>query len=194
MRRMADFTPDENRRDAQALAGLFDAIHRSPKPVVARVHGGALGGGSGLVAACDIAIAAEGSLFGFTEVRLGILPAVISPLVLRKIGVSAADELFLTGERFDARRAREIGLVRAVVPEAELDAAVDGRLRELLQAGPAAVAAAKALIDEVAFRPVSEVRAHTIGCIAELRASPEGQEGLRAFLERRRPSWVPPEP
>jgi methylglutaconyl-CoA hydratase len=191
MKAMAGFSREENLRDAAALGGLFDAIHTSPKPVVARVHGAALGGGSGLVAACDIAVAAEGSLFGFTEVRLGILPAVISPLVLRKIGVSAADELFLTGERFDAAKALRIGLVRAVVPEAELDAAVDCRVHELLRAGPAAIAAAKALIDDVAFRPVDEVRGATAERIATLRSSPEGQEGLRAFLERRKPSWVP---
>jgi methylglutaconyl-CoA hydratase len=191
MKAMAGFSREENLQDAAALSDLFHAIQRSPKPVVARVHGAALGGGSGLVAACDIAVAAEGTQFGFTEVRLGIVPAVISPYVLRKIGEAAARELFLTGERFSATEALRIGLVRAVVPEAELDAAVEGRVRELLQASPAAIAAAKALIDAVAFRPVDEVRRGTVERIAELRASPEGQEGLRAFLERRKPSWVP---
>jgi methylglutaconyl-CoA hydratase len=191
MKAMAGFSREDNLRDAAALSDLFHAIRRSPKPVVARVHGAALGGGSGLVAACDIPIAAEGTQFGLTEVRLGIAPAVISPYVLRKIGESAARELFLTGERFSAAEALRIGLVRAVVPEAELDAAVDGRVRELLQASPAAIAAAKALIDDVAFRPVDDVRGLTVERIAELRASPDGQEGLRAFLERRKPSWVP---
>jgi methylglutaconyl-CoA hydratase len=157
---------------------------------VARVHGAALGGGSGLVAACDLALAAHGTQFGFTEVRLGILPAVISPFVLRKIGESAARELFLTGERFDALRALAIGLIRAVVPEAELDAAVEGRVQELLKAGPRAVAAAKALIRDVGGRSVEEVRRLTVERIAEARASAEGQEGLRAFLEKRKPAWV----
>ena len=128
---------EENLREAQALADLFFTVYESPKPVVARVHGAALGGGAGLVAACDIPVAALGTQFGFTEVRLGIIPAVISPYVLGKIGESAARELFLTGERFEAVRALEIGLVRAAVPEEDLDAAVEGRVQELLQAGPA---------------------------------------------------------
>ncbi len=157
---------------------------------MARVHGAALGGGAGLVAACDIAVAAEGTRFGFTEVRLGLIPAVISPYVVGRIGESAARELFLTGERFEATRAREIGLVRAVVPEADLDAAVDGRVGELLRAGPAAIAEAKALLAAVSGRPVEAVRRDTVERIARIRASPEGQEGLRAFLEKRPPDWV----
>jgi methylglutaconyl-CoA hydratase len=190
MKTVAGFGPDDNLREADALAGLFHAIHTSPKPFLARVHGAALGGGAGLVAACDIAVAAEGTRFGFTEVRLGLIPAVISPYVVRRIGESAARELFLTGERFDAGHAREIGLVRRVVPEGDLDAAVDGRVRELLRAGPAAVAEAKALLAAVSGRPVEAVRRDTVERIARLRASPEGQEGLRAFLEKRAPGWA----
>jgi methylglutaconyl-CoA hydratase len=190
MKSTATQTREENLREAEAMADLFHAVYASPKPVVARVHGAALGGGSGLVAACDLALAAHGTQFGFTEVRLGILPAVISPFVLRKIGESAARELFLTGERFDALRALAIGLIRAVVPEAELDAAVEGRVQELLKAGPRAVAAAKALIRDVGGRSVEEVRRLTVERIAEARASAEGQEGLRAFLEKRKPAWV----
>ncbi|PYQ05687.1 MAG: enoyl-CoA hydratase [Acidobacteria bacterium] len=178
-------------REAQALADLFFTVYESPKPVVARVHGAALGGGAGLVAASDIPVAALGTQFGFTEVRLGILPAVISPYVIGKIGESAARELFVTGERFEAVRALEIGLVRAAVPEADLDAAVEGRVQELLKAGPRAVAEAKALIREVAFRRVEDVQRYTVERIAEVRASPEGQEGMRAFLEKRKPYWVP---
>jgi len=191
MKSMASFTREENLREAQAMADLFFTVYNSPKPVIARVQGAALGGGSGLVAACDIAIAALGSQFGFTEARLGILPAVISPYVLGKIGESAARELFLTGERFEAVRALEIGLVRAAVPEADLDAVVEARIQELLKSGPRAIAEAKALIREVAYRRVEDVQRYTVERIADVRVSAEGQEGLRAFLEKRKPSWLP---
>jgi methylglutaconyl-CoA hydratase len=191
MRAMAAFSREENLREAQALADLFFTVYESPKPIVARVHGAALGGGAGLVAASDIPVAALGTRFGFTETRLGILPAVISPYVLGKIGESAARELFLTGERFEAVKAHEIGLVRAAVPEEDLDAAVEGRVRELLQAGPRAIADAKALIREVAYRRVEDVQRYTVERIADIRVTPEGQEGMRAFLDKRKPYWVP---
>jgi methylglutaconyl-CoA hydratase len=190
MKAMAGFTRDENLGEAQALADLFFTVYESPKPVVARVHGAALGGGAGLVAACDIPIAALGTQFGFTEVRLGLIPAVISPYVLRKIGESAARELFLTGERFEAVRAQEIGLVRAAVPPEDLDAAVDARVKELLQAAPRAVAEAKALVREVGYRRVEDVQRYTVERLADIRASAEGQEGMRAFLEKRKPYWA----
>ncbi len=189
MKTAGAFTREENLEDARSIASLFEIIDRSPKAVVARVHGAALGGGAGLVAACDIAVAAEGTAFGFSEVRLGLIPAVISPYVLRKIGVSAARGLFLTGERFDAARAVAIGLLHHVVPESELDAAVAGRVQELLKAAPGAVAAAKALIRDVAGRSPEEVRETTAERIAERRASAEGREGLLAFLEKRPPGW-----
>ena len=191
MNAMAGFTREENLREAQALADLFFTVYESPKPIVARVHGAALGGGAGLVAACDIPVASLGTQFGFTEVRLGILPAVISPYVIGKIGESAARELFLTGERFEAVRAQEIGLVRAAVPEEDLDATVEARVQELLKAGPRAVAEAKALIREVAWRRVEDVQRYTVERIADVRISAEGQEGMRAFLEKRKPNWVP---
>ncbi|HKC12502.1 MAG TPA: enoyl-CoA hydratase-related protein [Vicinamibacteria bacterium] len=190
MKAAAGFTREENLREAQALADLFFTVYNSPKPIVARVQGAALGGGSGLVAASDIPVAALGTQFGFTEVRLGIVPALISPYVISKIGESAARELFLTGERFEAVRAAEIGLVRAAVPSEDLDAAVEGRVQELLQAGPRAVAEAKALIREVAWRRVEDIQRYTVERISDLRVSPEGQEGMRAFLEKRKPSWV----
>jgi methylglutaconyl-CoA hydratase len=189
MRTVAGFTPEENRQDARALASLFETIDASPKPVVARVQGAALGGGCGLVAAADVAVAAAEAWFGFTEVRLGLVPAVISPFVVRKIGPSAARELFLTGERFGAERALAIGLVHRVVPSSELDSAVDGRVRELLQAAPGALAAAKALVRDVIGRAPAEVRDSTTALIAQRRATAEGQEGLRAFLEKRKPDW-----
>jgi methylglutaconyl-CoA hydratase len=190
MKAMAAFTREENLREAQALADLFFTVYESPKPIVARVHGAALGGGAGLVAASDIPVAALGTQFGFTEVRLGILPAVISPYVVGKIGEAAARELFLTGERFEAVRALEIGLIRAAVPEEDLDAAVEGRVKELLQAGPRAIAEAKALIREVAGRRVEDVQRYTVERIAEIRTTAEGQEGMRAFLEKRKPYWM----
>jgi methylglutaconyl-CoA hydratase len=189
MKAMAGFSRAENLGEAQALADLFFTVYESPKPVVARVHGHALGGGAGLVAACDIPVAALGTQFGFTEVRLGIIPAVISPYVLGKIGESAARELFLTGERFEAVRAVEIGLVRAAVPEEDLDATVDRRVEELLKAGPRAIAEAKALIREVSWRRIEEMQRYTVERIADLRVSAEGQEGMRAFLEKRKPDW-----
>jgi methylglutaconyl-CoA hydratase len=189
MKAMASFSRAENLTEAQALADLFFTVYESPKPVVARVHGAALGGGAGLVAACDIPIAALGTTFGFTEVRLGIIPAVISPYVVSKIGEGAARELFLTGERFEAVLAHEIGLVRAAVPEEDLDAVVEGRVKELLKAGPRAMAEAKALIREVAWRRIEDVQRYTVERIADVRVSSEGQEGMRAFLEKRKPDW-----
>jgi methylglutaconyl-CoA hydratase len=191
MKASAAFTREDNLREAQAMADLFFTVYNSSKPVVARVHGAALGGGCGLVAACDIAVAALGTQFGFTEVRLGIIPAVISPYVLAKIGESSARELFLTGERFEAVKALEVGLLRAAVPAEDLGAAVEGRVQELLKAGPRAIAEAKALIREVAGQRVEDVQRYTVERIADLRSSPEGQEGIRAFLEKRKPGWVP---
>jgi methylglutaconyl-CoA hydratase len=190
MKSVASGGPEDNLGEARAMADLYHALDRSPKPVVARVHGAALGGGGGLVAACDIAVAALDTRFGFTEVRLGLVPAVISPYVVAKIGESAARELFLTGERFDAARAREIGLVRAAVPEADLDTVVGERVQALVRSGPRAIAEAKALLREIRGRRVEDVREATIERIAALRASREGQEGLRAFLDKRPPDWA----
>jgi len=190
MSKTVQFTEDENLRDAIAMSQMFGAIDALPVPLVGRVQGAALGGGAGLAAVCDIVVAEESAMFGFTEVKLGILPAVISPFALAKIGRSAARELFLTGARFPAARAREIGLVHAVVPAAELDAAVERYVCELLTAGPEAIAAAKALIPQVWGRSVPEAMPITAAAIAGRRVSKEGQEGLRAFLEKRTPSWI----
>jgi len=179
----------ENLRDAEDLARMMERLDTMPMPLVGRIHGAVLGGGVGLVAVCDIAVAADDAVFGLSEVRLGILPAVVSPYVVRKIGISAARETFVTGSRFDAARAREIGLVHDVVPEAELDEAVARRLREILSAGPMAVAAAKALIRQVTGANPSDVIGLTTNSIAAQRVSAEGQEGMRAFLEKRKPTW-----
>lgn len=190
MSRMVDYTREENVRDAHALAAMLEALDRLPVPLVGRVHGAALGGGVGLAAICDIVVAAEDAVFGFTEVKLGILPAVIAPYALAKIGRSAARELFLTGARFTAARAQEIGLVHAVVPPDELDAAVDRHVKELLTSGPSAARAAKALIADIAGRAPRDAAAVTTEAIATHRTSPEGQEGMRAFLEKRKPGWT----
>jgi methylglutaconyl-CoA hydratase len=186
------YTREENRRDAEDLARMLDLFDRLPVPVVARIHGAALGGGAGLVAVCDVAVAAEDATFGFTEVKLGIIPAVISPYVVSKIGASAARELFLTGGRFGAARALQIGLVHQVVPESGLDAAVEACLQELRTSSPAAISAAKRLIQEVARARPADVIGLTTTRIAEQRVSSEGQEGMRAFLEKRKPDWIGP--
>jgi methylglutaconyl-CoA hydratase len=188
MRSMAELSQEENVADALRVADCLTAIRDCPRPVIARVHGAALGGGAGLVAACDIAVAAAGARFAFSEVRLGLVPAVISPFVLPRIGVSAARHLFLTGERFDAVRAQAIGLVHQVVPDADLDAAVARCVEALLAGAPEALAIAKGLVAYVAANP-DTAREATARIIAERRASAEGQEGMSAFLERRPPSW-----
>jgi methylglutaconyl-CoA hydratase len=185
----ARYTEEENHRDAAATARMFSLLDQLPVPLVARVHGAALGGGCGLAAVCDIVVADEQTTFGFTEVKLGILPAVISPFVLAKIGRSAARELFLTGARFSAVRAKEIGLAHGVVAIEKLDSAVDAYVREILSAGPEAIAAAKGLISKVWDSPKGEVASLTARAIASRRVSAEGQEGLRAFLEKRKASW-----
>lgn len=189
MAKTVEFSEEENMRDAAAASRMFGALNTLPIPLIGRVHGAALGGGVGLAAVCDIVVAERGAMFGFTEVKLGILPAVISPFVLEKIGRSAARELFLTGARFSAERAREIGLVHAVVSEADLDATVRKYLDECLTGGREAIAAAKALIAEVWDQPFEAAVPMTAAALAERRVSPEGQEGLRAFLEKRKPGW-----
>jgi methylglutaconyl-CoA hydratase len=181
MRASVDLSQDENVADANALRRMLEAIDGCPAPVVARVQGYALGGGAGLVAAADIAIAAPDAVFAFSEVKLGIIPAVISPFALAKIGAVAARRYFLTGERFDAETALRIGLVSEVATE--LDAAVERVVGELLSAGPHAVRWAKRLIRERPDGP------ETARWIAERRASEEGQEGLEAFLEKRSATW-----
>ena len=192
MSRTVHFTEEDNRRDAQAASRMFAALNSVPVPVIGRVQGAALGGGCGLAAVCDIVVAEESAAFGLTEVKLGILPAVISPFVIAKIGQSAARELFLTGARFTAARAREIGLIHAVVPPSELDQAVASYVAEILTAGPEAVATAKALIPQVARLSIENAMPITAATIAARRISPEGQEGLKAFLEKRTPAWSEP--
>ena len=192
MARMAEATEAENMRDAEATTAMFRAVNALPMGVIGRIHGAALGGGSGLAAVCDVVVAEDRAVFGFTETKLGILPAMISPFVLPKIGVSAARELFLTGMRFDAVRAQTIGLVHAVVPADGLDAAVARYVGEFLSAAPTAVAAAKRLIPLVSGRSPEDVALITARAIAAQRVSAEGQEGLRAFLDKQDPTWLVP--
>jgi methylglutaconyl-CoA hydratase len=191
MARMAGYSREENEADAGRTTAMLRALNALPVGVVGRIQGAALGGGAGLAAVCDIVVAEAGAIFGFTESKLGIVPAMISPFVLPKIGVSAARELFLTGMRFDAAKARAIGLVHAVVPAAELDATVQHYVTELLSAAPSAVATAKRLIPLVAGRSPDEVAELTAATIAAQRASDEGRDGLQAFLEKRPPGWLP---
>ena len=189
MAKTVRYSEEENMRDAAAASRMFGALNTLPVPVIGRVQGAALGGGAGLTAICDVVVAADEAVFGFTEVKLGILPAVISPFVLEKIGRSAARELFLTGARFSAVRALEIGLVHVVVPVSELDATIEGYVREFLANGREAIAAAKALIAEVWWQPFPDAVPTTASALAKRRVSPEGQEGLNAFLEKRKPRW-----
>jgi methylglutaconyl-CoA hydratase len=183
-------THEENIEDARGMARMFRTIDRMSKPVVARIHGVALGGGAGLAAVCDIAIASEDTTFGFTETKFGLLPAVISPFVAAKIGHSHLRALALTGERFDARRALQIGLVHHVVPHPKLETTVARVVNDLLTASPTAITAAKALFAQVAYTPDEETLELTARAIATQRTTPEGQDGLRAFLEKRPASWV----
>jgi len=189
MRETARFSYEENLEDARRLAAMFLAVDECPKPVVAKVRGAAIGGGAGLVAASDVVVAEEGTRFAFTEVRLGIAPATIAPFVVRKIGVSRARALFLTGERFEAERVREIGLVHEVAPEDGLDAVVEAKVSGLLKGGPDAQAAIKALLREIEAVEPGDAPGLMARMNAMLRAGEEGQEGLGAFLEKREPRW-----
>ena len=190
MRASLGLSREQNEQDAMVMAEMFDAIDRCPAPVIARVQGAALGGGMGLCAVSDLVLAEAGAKFGFTETRLGILPAVISPFVIAKIGETHARALFPSGKRFDATRALRIGLVHELFEgEEALDAAVDSALSDLLAAGPTAARAAKAIVREVRGLPHESTRWHTARRIATQRTSGEGQEGLKAFLEKRDPAW-----
>jgi methylglutaconyl-CoA hydratase len=186
MRASRDLPPERNVADAAMARGMFEAIDACPKPVIARVNGHALGGGAGLVACADVAVAVHGARFGFTEVRLGLIPAMISPYVLRSIGPGHTRALFTTGRRFDAQEALDLGLVHRLADPADLDAAVSEVAADFLASGPVAIAAAKRLVrDATAGLSLPDLAER----IAEVRAGPEGQEGLSAFLEKRGPGW-----
>ena len=191
MKRMAAYGYDQNLADAQALATMLATLERMPKPTIARVHGPVFAGGTGLVAACDIAVGTPEAKFCFSEAKLGLSPATISPYVMRSIGARMAGRYFLTAEVFDAQEALRIGMLSALVPAAELDATIDSLLNHVLAGGSAAHARIKDLIRDVAGRPIDdELKADTARRIAEIRASDEGREGIASFLEKRKPKWV----
>jgi methylglutaconyl-CoA hydratase len=194
MRKAGGYSRDENEADARRMAWMLRAIDSCAKPVVVAAHGHAIGGGVGLVAAGDIALAAEGTIFSLAEVKLGILPSVISPYVLRAIGPRNARDLFLTGDRFDAREALRIGLVHQVVAADDLEAACLRKVESLLSSGPEATGVAKRLIEQVTGLGPEEALPLTVRTIAERRASEEAKEGLTAFLEKRPPKWAVKKP
>src|SRR5258707_11768754 len=190
MKRMAGYGYEQNLADARSLADMLAALDRMPKPTIARVHGAAFAGGTGLVAACDIAVGTPEAKFCFSEAKLGLSPATISPHVMRAIGERAARRYFLTAEVFDAEEARRIGLLSILVPSAELDARIAVLLEHLLAGGPEAHAKIKQLVCAVTGRLMDDALiADTARRIAEIRVSPEGKEGISSFLEKRKPSW-----
>ncbi|MEO7020667.1 MAG: enoyl-CoA hydratase-related protein [Ktedonobacteraceae bacterium] len=191
MQAAANYTKEQNQQDAQKMAGAFEYINHFPIPIVARVNGAALGGGLGLMAVCDIVIATDSARLAFSEVKLGIAPAMISPYIVSKIGASWARRLFVTGERFTPALARELGLIHTVVPLAELDAAVESIVQELLSSAPQAMRVCKMLAQTVGQMEPTAARDFTAETIARLRVGEEGQEGLKAFLEKRQPNWIP---
>ncbi|HWQ14700.1 MAG TPA: enoyl-CoA hydratase-related protein [Roseiflexaceae bacterium] len=192
MRGSLAWSDEENLADAEAMAAMFESAWSFPKPLVGRIHGAAIGGGAGLVACCDIALAADTAQLGFAEVKLGLLPAVIAQYVVPKIGVGHARALFVSGERIGAERAFEIGLVHGVTAPDDLDRLVAGVVGRLLSCAPGAVAAAKRLVDAIWTLEREAARRYVVEAIAQARASAEGQEGVRAFLEKRRPRWSAP--
>ena len=190
MREIIHYSYEQNLRESRELAELMHAIYVLPKPTIARINGAVIGGGTGLFSACDIVIASDRAKFGLSEVKIGLVPAAIGPYVIRRIGESASRELFLTGERFDAHRALEIGLVNKVVAHEALDDRVEEVVRLLLSSGPEALAKCKELLQRVPAMSLDEAKGYTAEMIAGLRVSPEGQEGMAAFLEKRKPKWI----
>jgi methylglutaconyl-CoA hydratase len=191
MKKMAGYSREENLADAAGLAAMLRAIHDCGKPVVARVQGDCYAGGMGLATACDIVVAAEAANFCLSEVKLGLIPATISPYVIRAMGAQAARRYFITAERFSAAAAQRMGLVHECVPADALDDTVAALLKSLLAASPDAVAAAKRLVNDVAGQALTEALVQdTVVRIADIRASEQGREGVRSFLEKRKPSWL----
>jgi len=189
MKKMINYSYEENLEDSNRVSECMHRLYTLPQPTIARVNGAAIGGGMGLVSACDIVIAQEKAVFSLSEVKLGLVPACISPYVIKRAGESKCREFFLSGERIDAQRALFAGLVNVVVPLDELDAAVDGWKDRFLKNGPEAMAVCKKLLENVPGMRLEEAKSYTADGIAKLRISKEGQEGMNAFLEKRKPSW-----
>jgi methylglutaconyl-CoA hydratase len=195
MKRMAGYGYEQNLADASGLAGMLSALDRLPKPTIARVHGPVFAGGTGLVAACDIAVGTPEARMCFSEAKLGLSPATISPHVMRAIGERAARRYFLTAEVFDAQEAHRLGMLSMLVPATALDSTIESLVGHLLSGGPRAHASIKELIRAVALHPVDDALvADTARRIADIRASPEGKEGIASFLEKRKPAWAPGKP
>jgi methylglutaconyl-CoA hydratase len=190
MKHTINYTLDQNFADAMKIADVMEKIHTLAKPTVARVNGYAIGGGAGLMAANDIVIASEKAVVSLSEVKIGLVPACISPYVIMRAGPGACREFFLTGERMKAKKARRLGLINDVVDEDELDEAVGTLVRRLVSSGPEALKVCKSLLDNVSEMPLAEAKEYTARVIAEVRVSDEGQEGMTAFLEKRKPGWV----
>ena len=189
MRDIVHFSYEQNLGESLELADFLYDLYSLPKPTIARVQGAAIGGGAGFLSACDIVLASSEATFGLSEVKLGLVPACIAPYVLRRTGERWARQYFLTGERFDALRALEIGLINSVTAPGELDAGVESLTRQLLSSGPEALAKVKDLLARVPGMALEEAKKFTAEMIARLRVSPEGQEGMSAFLEKRKPRW-----
>jgi len=195
MRSMADYTYDQNMEDANRLATMLQAVYECPKPVIARIQGDVYAGGMGLVAACDIAVSADTAGYCLSEVKLGLIPATISPYVIRAMGARAAHRYFLTAERFEAAEALRMGFVHEVVTAEVLDAKVAEIVKALVSAGPEAVKLCKQLVQDVAGQAITpELTQMTVQGIADVRVSPEGREGVQSFLQKRKPSWLPSKP
>ncbi len=191
MKRMAGYTREENLADAAGLARMLEVIYRCPKPTVARIQGDVYAGGTGLVAACDMAVAVDTAQFCLSEVRIGLIPATISPYVVRAMGARAAHRWFLTAERFSAAEAHRIGFIHEAVPADQLDARVHALTAALVGAGPHAVRACKRLLHDVAGQEITPGRVQrTVEGVADIRASDEGREGVKSFLEKRKPAWL----
>ncbi len=190
MKRVIGYSYEENHQDSLRLARMLREVYTCPKPVIARVNGHAIGGGTGVVAVCDLVVAVENAVFAFSETKLGLTPAAISPYLLKRMGERNLREYFLTGERFSASRAVELGLVNAAVPAEDLDATVDAKVKLILTGGPEALGVTKDLIRGISERSLDDNGPYTAEVISRLRMSDEGQEGMNAFLEKRRPRWV----
>ena len=190
MRAVKDYSYEQNLKESLELAALFRLIYEFPRPVIGRINGAAIGGGTGFVAVTDIAIAADTAIFSFSEVKIGVVPACISPYVVKRVGEGRAREFFLTGERLTAQRALEAGLVNQAVQAEELDTAVDKMIKQILTSGPDAIGVCKDLLHNIANQNMDQAEKYTAEVIANLRKSPEGQEGMDAFLNKRKPKWV----
>lgn len=190
LREIIDYSFKQNLEESRALADVLFQLYSLPKPTIALVNGAAIGGGNGFLSACDMAVAAEDATFGLSEVKIGLVPAAISPYVIRKIGESKAREYFLTGKRISGRKAQEIGLVNDVVPGEKLGEAAESLIEKLLTSGPEAMASCKELISRTSQERIEDVKEFTASMIAGLRVSQEGQEGMASFLEKRKPNWI----